>query len=59
MRKPRRFKSAEDEIEAIRKEPAFRALVNDLKQQTEDQHERLGEWLDGQAGEDGDHERAE
>jgi hypothetical protein len=48
MRKKKRFKTKEEEIEAIRREPAFRALVEDLKSQTEEDKGRLQEWLSEQ-----------
>jgi len=52
--KKKRFKTAEEEIEAIRREPAFRALVEDLKSQTPEQLNRLGETLEEEAkGEEG------
>jgi uncharacterized phage-associated protein len=41
-----KFKTAEEEIEAIRREPAFRALVDELKSQTSEQINRLQESLD-------------
>lgn len=47
--KKKRFKSREEEIEAIRREPAFRALVEDLKSQTPDEQNRLEEWLQEEA----------
>ncbi len=50
--KKKRFKTAEEEIEAIRQEPAFRALVEDLKSQTPEDQERLEEWLEQQAEKD-------
>jgi hypothetical protein len=43
-----RFKTPEEEIEAIRREPAFRALVEDLKSQTPQEQDRLQEWLSDQ-----------
>lgn len=41
----RRFKNREEAIEALRKEPALRALVEDLKAQTPDQIDRLNDYL--------------
>jgi hypothetical protein len=52
MTKKRRFKTAEEEIEAIRQEPEFRALVEDLKSQTPEQLDRLDEYLQDQAREE-------
>jgi len=43
--KKKRFKTAEEEIAAIRREPAFRGLVEDLKSQAPEDQERLEEWL--------------
>jgi hypothetical protein len=51
--KKKRFKTAEEEIEAIRQEPEFRALVEDLKSQTPERLDRLDEYLQGQTGEEG------
>jgi hypothetical protein len=47
--KRRRFKTPEEEDEALRNDPLFKALVEDLKRQTPEQLERLGEWLNEQA----------
>jgi hypothetical protein len=52
MTKKRRFKTAEEEIEAIRQEPEFRALVEDLKSQTPEQLDRLDEYLQERTGEE-------
>ena len=48
MKKKKRFKSAEEEIEAIRQEPAFRDLVEELKSQTPEDNDRLQELLSEQ-----------
>jgi hypothetical protein len=50
--KKKRFKTAEEEIEAIRQEPEFRALVEDLKSQTPERLDRLDEYLQEQIGEE-------
>jgi hypothetical protein len=47
--KRKKFKTAEEEIEAIRKEPAFRALVDELKSQTSEQTDRLQDFIEGHA----------
>jgi hypothetical protein len=52
MTKKKRFKTAEEEIEAIRQEPEFRALVEDLKSQTPEQLDRLDEYLQERTGEE-------
>jgi len=44
----RRFKNAEDELEALRQDPDFRALVEELKGQSPRQHDRLGSWFERQ-----------
>ena len=49
----KRFRTAEEEMEALRQDPDFRALVEDLKKQTPEQLERLGDWLEKQAAEEG------
>jgi hypothetical protein len=48
MKKKKRFKTPEEEIEAIRREPAFRALVEDLKSQEAEDQDRLHDWLSGE-----------
>jgi hypothetical protein len=52
MTKKRRFKTAEEEIEAIRQEPEFKALVEDLKSQTPEQLDRMDEYLQERTGEE-------
>jgi len=47
--KPKKFISEEEEIEAIRRDPKFRALVNEIKSLTPKQVSRLLEWLEEQA----------
>jgi hypothetical protein len=49
----RRFRTREEEIEAIRQEPAFQALVDDLKRQTPEQLERLQRYLEEREGDHG------
>lgn len=41
----RRFNTPEEETEALRNDPIFRALVEDLKRQTPAQIEGLEQWL--------------
>jgi hypothetical protein len=43
----RRFKSREEAIEALRKEPAFKDLVEVLKHQKDDQLDRLYDLMEG------------
>lgn len=50
--KRKRFKTAEEEIEAIRQEPAFRDLVNCLKSQTPEQLDRFNEMIEEQGREE-------
>ncbi len=45
MIRKKRFKTAEEEIEAIRKEPEFQALVEDLRSQTPEQVDRLEDYV--------------
>ena len=44
--KKKRFKTPEEEMEALRNDPAFRALVEEMKNLTPKQIDRLNTWLD-------------
>jgi phytoene/squalene synthetase len=41
----KRFQTREEEIEALRQEPAFRALMNELQSQASERQQALEDWL--------------